>query len=194
MDFDTPGNPTYRQELNCIYPLGVNWGKFTAQHVAENVVLDWETLSEKNAAYFSIEHAGEDFQFQSIGTVECAGTTDQHSFYQFTDRSPANGMNYYRLRQYDLDGQWNYSTIAAVDFNSNTLSAAYRRELQQLVFSQPLPAESTVTIYSGSGQLVHSAITGEQQQVVNCQLPVGILLVKVGNDNGQTQFLRVFVQ
>lgn len=161
---------------------------------AETALLNWETLSEKNADYFSIEHAGEGFVFQPIGEVECTGTTEQHTAYQFTDRSPVNGMNYYRLRQFDIDGQWNYSTIAAINFSSDLLSAVYRKELQQLIFSRTLPEESTVVIYSSNGQTIHAETIGENQQVIQCQLPSGILLVKVTNNNGQTELLRLFVE
>lgn len=194
VDFDTPGNPTYRQEINCIYPLGVNWGNFTAKNTDGNVALNWETLSEKNADYFAIEHAGEDFQFQTIGIVECTGTTDQLSHYQFTHRSPINGMNYYRLRQVDTDGTWNYSTIAAINFRSDVLSASYFRETQQLVFSQSFETGSTIEVYTAGGQLIHRSVPEENQQVINCQLSSGILMVKVSEDSGNVQFLKVFVE
>lgn len=194
VDFDTPGNPTYRQEINCIYPLGVNWGNFTAQKAKESVELNWETLSEINADYFAIEQAGENLQFQQIGTVECIGNTEQRSLYQFTDRSPKNGMNYYRLRQFDTDGKWNYSTIAAINFRSDLLSAAYFSEAQQLVFSQTFDTESTAEVYAGNGQLIVNTTLEENQQMIPCQLSTGIHLVKVIDQKGNVQLLRFFAE
>ena len=44
------------------------------------------------------------------------GFSNEYTAYQFIDRRPANGINYYRLKQVDTDGTHTYSQIVALDF------------------------------------------------------------------------------
>ena len=46
------------------------------------------------------------------------GTTYEASNYQFTDAQPMTGVNYYRLKQLDYDGVFEYSDVVSVDFPS----------------------------------------------------------------------------
>jgi len=55
-----------------------------------------------------------------IGQVQGAGTSAEPTAYQFTDRQPMPGINYYRLRQVDFDGSATLLPIASVDFGKAT--------------------------------------------------------------------------
>lgn len=193
VDFDNPGNPTYRQELNCIYPLGVNWGSFKATALEKEVLLNWKTLAEKNADYFAIEHTNGSIPFSTIGTVKCTGNTQQTTGYTFMDRQPGTGLNYYRLKQFDFDGKWSYSSIEAVNYYSSELTAGYISSAHQLVFSHPVAEESTITVFSSEGQLLQSVVLEEKRSSIPFIAPSGILLIRVIESNGNCAFLRVFI-
>lgn len=193
VDFDNPGNATYRQELNCIYPLGVNWGSFNAAALEGEVLLNWKTLAEKNADYFAIEHTNGITPFGTIGTVKCAGNTEQTTSYAFVHRHPGNGLNYYRLKQYDFDGKWSYSSIVALNYYSDELTAGYISSEQQLVFSHPVAEESSITVFSSDGQLVKSLETSEKLSAIPLSASSGMLLIRVTESNGMITFLRVLI-
>ena len=53
--------------------------------------------------------------WESIGFVNGNGTTTEKSFYSFTDQSPVAGKSYYRLKQIDFDGSFEYSNIVEVE-------------------------------------------------------------------------------
>jgi|GEM_PF-2460673 len=81
----------------------------------EEVELSWATATELNNDYFTIERATDNsLEFESIATVQGAGTSTSPIAYQTIDKTPANGINYYRLKQTDFDGSYTYSSIIEV--------------------------------------------------------------------------------
>ncbi|MEO1260468.1 MAG: T9SS type A sorting domain-containing protein [Bacteroidota bacterium] len=92
---------------------------FTAHQQNKDIVLNWETAAEQNNDFFEIQRSTDAISFTTIGEVYGQGTTDQFSFYSFVDKNILGQINntnivYYRLRQNDLDGQFEYSKIVAV--------------------------------------------------------------------------------
>jgi hypothetical protein len=102
-------------------PLPVNLISFTAKALANQAVLNWGTSSEANSAGFEIERSGNGKEFVNIGYIKSAannGKSNEKLSYEFVDNSPINGNNYYRLKQLDSDGKFDYSTIKAVTIES----------------------------------------------------------------------------
>ena len=89
---------------------------FTAQKNGNASVLQWKIENEINNAYFSVEHSSDGTNFQPIGKVAGHGTVATQQKYQFTDNNPVKGLNYYRLKQVDYDGNATYSNIVTVTF------------------------------------------------------------------------------
>ncbi len=96
----------------------VTWLSFNAALTNKVVLLNWKTSSETNSSHFDIERSMNGFSFEKIGEVKAAGNSNTVSFYNFTDRLPVKGMNYYRLKQVDLDGKYSYSEIRKVEIKS----------------------------------------------------------------------------
>jgi hypothetical protein len=80
----------------------------------EHVRLEWETVSEINNERFEIQRSSDGKNFDIIGVVDGHGTTNESLKYKFDDRFPLFGFNYYRFRQVDYDGKWEYSNMAVV--------------------------------------------------------------------------------
>ena len=96
-------------------PLPVELISFTGRLLpAGEVLLEWATASEFNASHFEIEHSPDGLNFSKIGEVPATGGAVLTE-YSFIDPQPANGINYYRLRQVDFDGQFSYSEVVAIE-------------------------------------------------------------------------------
>jgi hypothetical protein len=91
------------------YTLPVEWLDFGGYTGPDGIELLWSTASETNNAYFDIQRAGPDGAFTSIGRVEGAGNSSQINRYAFTWTEPAEGDNYFRIRQVDFNGDYDYS-------------------------------------------------------------------------------------
>ena len=74
----------------------------------------WETASEINNDYFTLERSNDGGDFESIATIKGKGNSSVASHYNFTDYAPLAGTSYYRLKQTDYDGKYTYSDIQKV--------------------------------------------------------------------------------
>jgi hypothetical protein len=77
-------------------------------------VLQWNTASEHQSAYFAIERSDDGNTFAETARVEAAGTSTQSRAYQWEDPQRLTKLTYYRLRQADHDGTVHYSPMVAL--------------------------------------------------------------------------------
>ena len=110
---------------------------FTGYVKGTNVILEWATASEENNDYFSIQRSKDGKNFETIGTVDGAGTSNEVIEYLYVDKKPYKGVNYYRLKQTDYDGQESFSDIIKVNVNTDVF---------EIVDIYPVPAEGSVVI------------------------------------------------
>lgn len=84
-----------------------------------NILLNWQTATETNNSHFNVERSTNGLTFTEIGRIGGHGTTTQTNQYTFNDPSPEVGTNYYRLKQQDYNGHYEYLGIVAVDKLNN---------------------------------------------------------------------------
>ena len=105
----------------------VNLTSFKGQVRGSKIDLFWETASEQNNYGFHIEKAvtleSDDYQWNTIGFIKGAGSTNAVSEYNYTDNNVEFGKTYhYRLRQVDLDGTQScetYSDVVTLTVDNN---------------------------------------------------------------------------
>ncbi|WP_165940052.1 collagen-binding domain-containing protein [Dyadobacter psychrotolerans] len=102
------------------YPLPVRLVSFDAKKEGGQANLKWQTSSEKNAEKFIIQRNTGN-KWQVIGQVKAKGESIEKLTYDFSDSSPLNGENLYRLKMIDKDETFAYSSIVRLDFK-NTVS------------------------------------------------------------------------
>jgi hypothetical protein len=121
-------------------PLPITLLSFNASLQSNRTVeLNWITTNEVNNQYFAIQRSGNAVDFDSIGAVPGAGTTDVQQHYSYTDASPLAGTNYYRLKQVDQNGNASWSPIVSV-----------RNQGSLQVSLSPNPAHDRLTISLGT--------------------------------------------
>ncbi|TZF82589.1 T9SS type A sorting domain-containing protein [Pedobacter sp. BS3] len=85
--------------------LPVSLLSFNGKKQGDNVVLNWNTASEQNNAYFELLRSADGKQFTAIGRKDGHNNSNTPQNYSFTDFSPLAGINYYKLKQVDGDGR-----------------------------------------------------------------------------------------
>lgn len=85
----------------------------------KKVDLKWETSSEKNSDYFSVERSVNGNDWTKISTLKAAGNSTSNISYQDYDFEPFSGINYYRLKETDFNADVIYSNIEYVTINSD---------------------------------------------------------------------------
>jgi hypothetical protein len=91
---------------------------FTSSVSGNSVVLKWATATETNNRGFSIERSSEKGCWEQIGFVSGNGTTTSVSSYLFKDDNLNEGTYYYRLKQTDYDGSFEYSNEIEVQIET----------------------------------------------------------------------------
>ena len=109
-------------QFSVTIPLPVELLYFSAKNVQTGkVALDWATSSEIDNDYFDVEHSTNGIDFNFIGRVEGNGNSQQMETYSLLHHHPKSGVNYYRLKQVDFNGEFEYSEISAVTIESQEM-------------------------------------------------------------------------
>lgn len=152
------------------FPIPVELTSFTANvNNLGQVVLNWETATELNNQGFEIERRIEGSEFRTIGFVEGHGTTTQRNTYSFVDKFAENGINYYRLKQIDFNGQYAYSDIVEVDVNGPLtfdLEQNYPNPFNpstNIKYSVPEAGNIRLSVYNLVGEEVAVLVNGFSQ-------------------------------
>ncbi|MEW6469444.1 MAG: T9SS type A sorting domain-containing protein [Bacteroidota bacterium] len=98
-----------------VFPLPVELLSFSGYSLGTSNLLEWSTASEINNDYFVVQRSQNGTDFENVVRVEGAGNSTQVLNYQAIDQHPFAGLTYYRLKQVDLNGAENYSSIIAID-------------------------------------------------------------------------------
>ncbi len=88
---------------------------FEGEELDNSNRLDWATASEANSDYFNVEHSADAYVWAPIGKVPSAGNSNMTLEYHMYDERPQDIVNYYRLVQYDWDGQFEVFPPIAID-------------------------------------------------------------------------------
>ncbi|RYD89780.1 MAG: hypothetical protein EOP54_25060, partial [Sphingobacteriales bacterium] len=143
--------------------LPVTLSRFTANIQQKNAVLNWQTSTESNSDFFSIERSFDGQVFETIGRVSAAGNSNSTRNYNFTDFGLSeNKVTYYRIRLVDLDNRFKYSAIVSVRLNSAgniTLDQLYPAVLAsgqelQLRISSVKQTPLSLQVFNAEGKLL----------------------------------------
>ncbi|MBL4708613.1 MAG: T9SS type A sorting domain-containing protein, partial [Flavobacteriales bacterium] len=99
-------------------PLPIELNYFKAKKKDQHVELNWQTASEINNNFFTVERSSDAVNFEEIGIVDGAGNSNQVLDYSLLDFNPLKGSAYYRLKQTDFDGAFEYSDLVHAYFTN----------------------------------------------------------------------------
>ncbi len=99
--------------------LPVELSTFTTSVNKNKINLLWSTATETNNSGFEIERKTEGDDYRPIGFIKGKGTSSEENSYQFSDHLQSSGKYFYRLKQVDYDGSYNYSNEVEVNFSVN---------------------------------------------------------------------------
>lgn len=155
---------------------------FTGKEYDGKIQLDWNTASEINNERFEIERSTGDIEWQTLGYVGGNGSSLDIHKYSFLDNKPLPGTNYYRLKQVDFDGKFEYSKVISVILNFDEVK----------IF--PNPATDIIEINGNVSDTIHLRLFDSQGKLVLSQshfsnkvdisnLEKGIYIIELRMDN-----------
>ncbi len=153
--------------------------KFDVKALQNSAQLVWQTASERDNAFFAIEHSRDGQNFENIGQIKGAGTTTQVSDYNFTHETASNGINYYRLRQIDVDGKSTTSPIRSVLIGKKEIRLFPTAASQALTIQAENDENQVFEIFNLQGQKTMSGEFSNIKNIDISELSNGIYVLKV---------------
>lgn len=130
---------------------------FTAkENNQSSTLLEWTTATEINASHFEIERRAIGKSWEELDKVAAIGQSSDIEFYQFEDKNPLNGENFYRLKQVDLNGEFIYSDIEVLTFKGGH-NIVFNNPVHDILNVNIRTLETKITrmtMYDAHGRLV----------------------------------------
>lgn len=192
----TSTDPTHTPVPTASAPLPVELSYFKAIKSKTTVQLNWETESELNNEGFEVEHSNDNRTWESLDFIKGEGTSYEIQNYEFVDKSPASGKNYYRLKQMDYDGRFVYSSILMEEMSLGSLEIypnPVNGQIVNLQFPSSNYEDAELEIYDNLGRKVIQSVLvyGESQVNISDLLPgFYIVSVKVGGQVLQERLIK----
>lgn len=125
----------------------------------QDALLYWKTESEINNDRFEIERSIDGQSFDYIGQVQGNGTSTTTQEYTYIDEGIGldNTLVFYRLKQLDSDGTYEYSDIKSVQFNHNTITSVYPNPSDGRNIKVVSDRIYKIEVYDTSGRQVYSS-------------------------------------
>lgn len=181
--------------INSTGVLPIKLSYFNGMFSEGKVKLSWATSTEENFEKFEIERSSDGFIFEKMGEVKGAGfNTYQQNDYSFADQSPVIGKNYYRLKNLDLNGTFDYSKIIRVDVNTSRSIILYPnpvvgQSLTVKINFEPMSFDR-IQIVDNLGMVIKGLEVTSLENTIQLpeNLPSGVYMLRYISDKEESVF------
>ncbi|MCF8430197.1 MAG: T9SS type A sorting domain-containing protein [Bacteroidia bacterium] len=159
--------------------LPVKFTSFNAIINNNQTNLTWTTASELNNKGFEIERSTDGVNFETVGFVKGNVNSNRINKYNFIDANHASA--FYRLKQIDFDGKFDYSNVISVQGNDLLIN------ITPNPFNNILEINSNgnlvnVEVLDITGKVVMSeTINGSKTTLNTASLNNGVYFVRISN-------------
>ncbi|PCJ28834.1 MAG: hypothetical protein COA97_00410 [Flavobacteriales bacterium] len=179
-------------------PLPINLISFEANVNEDRIDIKWVTASEINNDFFTLERSIDAENWEVVIVTGGAGNSSQILEYYEVDYEPIVGISYYRLKQTDFDGKYEYFNIVPVKYEQNVLGDGFINlfpnpvssgETVYIDFTNILEKEMLVVLRDIRGREYYSKVIVniEEGKLVGVpiekKIPVGLYLITATSEN-----------
>lgn len=162
-------------------------------------LIKWSTSQEQNCKQFEVESSLDGRNYRVLGIVAATGFSSVNRDYSFTDNAPSAGRTYYRIKNVDMDGKYNYS--------QGVLLVNKCKEPQVSLFPNPVTAMQVAnlvvknfgntikgTLFDAAGKRVQTfSLINGTNKLPMLKYASGGYLLNVKDENGNEVSLRITV-
>ncbi|MBK8278624.1 MAG: T9SS type A sorting domain-containing protein [Saprospiraceae bacterium] len=168
--------------------LPIQLTSFDVRLLHNTPLVEWTTMSELNNAYYSLERSSNGSDFKEITRIYGHGTTDRQNHYSYTDYNASNGLNYYRLTQVDLNGNYTTYHTISVFVPVEDFSVFPTFFSQEVTLQMPLPYDKPAAwvLYDAFGKTIRAGVLRSQpiQQIALPGIQTGTYILTIVFEEG----------
>jgi hypothetical protein len=178
-------------------PLPVDLLSFNAVlNSQKQVDITWTTATETNCDYYIVERTGDGATYETVGKVKGAGNSSEQLHYLLCDKKPYDGVSYYRLKQFDFNGQSKIYAPVGINIQSSAAMEIFPNPSHgetlnmKLSGSEFVNKEVLIVVYDMQGRQSFSKVilTGQSGDIIHAidpenGLAPGVYLITASSDN-----------
>jgi pectinesterase len=194
------GTPRYGMLKNvtvkgeALAPLPLNLVSFTGSFAVNTTHLNWKSVNETSIERYQVERSPNGIDFLPLGNV----ASNRSSNYEFADKNPFDGSNFYRLRIYSNDGSSFYSRVIQINTKLKAGINIYPNPVKdEITLIHPLAGrEAVVRLFSVDGKQVaqYQLKPGAAQSTINVADLLNGIYLAVYTDEQTVVSLKFFKQ
>ena len=167
-----------------------------SKSVSGDVVLSWMTYSEVNNEKFEVLRSENGVDWTKIGEERGFGTTTETHTYKFIDDPSGSGLMFYRLKQVDFDGAYEYSDVKTIEMNAiESTWRIYPNPATNAFTFQGFNIESIEKIYSyNSAGLRYNLTMNKYGEINTSNLETGIYLLHIRTYQNKVYRTKLLIQ
>ena len=162
---------------------------FTAQKSNNTVRLAWTTQQEINAGNYVIERSADGNTWSEISSTNAIGGSGSHD-YSVVDNSPNKGLNYYRLKEVDINGRFQYSLVRIISFSKEVSIIIAPNPARDVINVNLIKSNNnllTITLTDVNGKFISKQNTMDSQVKIDAHnLSKGTYFVKITDGENVT--------
>jgi hypothetical protein len=153
--------------------------------------LYWKTASEEQSDYIEIQRSANGIDFDEIGKLAAANNSNTLKDYEFTDKTRLKGLNYYRLKMVDLNGEYEYSSVISLETKDDKINLELipnpASSMIDIKYQMNFETETDIKVYDSRGALVTNLKLNSKKGFNNYVLDLdnyskGVYSVVLNND------------
>lgn len=153
--------------VSCNLPLPVDFLNFETTLENQKTLIYWSTASERNNLKFIVEKSKDYINWHEIDELKGAfNSTTEQEYYTY-DFNPFNGVNYYRIKQIDVDGKYSYSFVRSINTEKGLLIVPNPNNGQFNLYGLDKNIDNEIAIYNLFGQKITEIKTNKTQEEIN---------------------------
>jgi hypothetical protein len=183
---------------------------FVGSKDQNNVILNWQTASEINNNHFEIERSIDGKNFNKLNDIKGAGNSNIALDYSYIDKTAKDAFDisnvvYYRLKQVDFDGKYEYSKTISIserlakEFSILSVQPNPFNEGFELRYTSSNNSQTDIQVTDVFGKTVYTIIlsskVGENKFIMpsNIDLRDGVYFIKLVQ-NGENRIVKIIKQ
>lgn len=173
-----------------IKPLPLTLLSFTAKRSGNDILLRWTTSHESNTSHFELLKGQHPGTLNYLDRVMALGNTTNDQTYNYTDKYPYAGVNYYRLKMVDRDNSFTFSQVIKINSDELVAPRIYPNPVlnNEIFIDLQGVQPKEIKLFAADGTLVRTTFSITISQVIRLNLPMtlqrGIYTVQVKTDKG----------